>query len=185
MKKIIYVYIGSQFLLIMLFVISVLAFAMSNDEVKQTSPVDITLVSDLYPPMRQNNLINERFGKVEHPFNAGATRWHNGIDISCYATEPVYASLKGIIVSSGWNGSYGNYVKIRHNNSTETAYAHLTTSYVSVGQVVTENDVIGTCGSTGWSSGNHLHFELIIDNNFVNAEPKFAYKRSFLCTPDW
>jgi murein DD-endopeptidase MepM/ murein hydrolase activator NlpD len=68
-----------------------------------------------------------------------------------------------VIIARGggaWNGGYGNYVVIQHNNGTQTLYAHATTIYVSVGNSVTQGEQIATVGRTGQSTGDHLHFEV-------------------------
>ena len=88
---------------------------------------------------------------------------YNGIDLAADHGTPVLAAASGeVIVSklSGWNGGYGLYVVIKHPNGTQTLYAHLSTTNVSVGQSVVAGQMIGRVGSTGRSTGNHLHFEV-------------------------
>lgn len=89
---------------------------------------------------------------------------HNGVDIGAPAGTPVLAAAGGTVilvkVDGGWNGGYGNYVVIKHNNGTQTLYAHLLSAKVGVGQTVSRGQVIGGVGSTGKSTGNHLHFEV-------------------------
>lgn len=88
---------------------------------------------------------------------------YNGVDLATYVGAPVYASAAGEVVvskSSGWNGGYGNYVVIKHPNKTQTLYAHLSKNLVKVGAKVTQGQVIGENGSTGKSTGPHLHFEV-------------------------
>ncbi len=88
---------------------------------------------------------------------------HNGVDLASYAGAPVYASAGGeVIISrvSGWNGGYGNYVVIKHPNGTQTLYAHLNSVSAGAGTSVSQGDQIGTMGSTGKSTGTHLHFEV-------------------------
>lgn len=88
---------------------------------------------------------------------------HNAIDIGAPIGTPVYASADGRVILarySGWNGGYGNYFIIAHSNGTQTVYAHCTKIYVSVGQRVEKGEVVGTVGSTGRSTGSHLHFEV-------------------------
>lgn len=96
-------------------------------------------------------------------------RWgsmHRGIDIAAPAGTDIYASKSGVVIVSmmGYSGSgfggYGNVVMIQHNDGTYTLYAHCQTRYVSVGDVVSQGDVIAAVGSTGDSTGNHLHFEI-------------------------
>lgn len=88
---------------------------------------------------------------------------YNGIDFGARTGTPVYASADGIVIiakHSGWNGGYGNYVVITHPNGTQTLYAHLSALTVSQGQAVQRGEVIGAVGSTGKSTGSHLHFEV-------------------------
>lgn len=91
---------------------------------------------------------------------------HRGIDIAAPAGTDIYASKSGVVIVSmmGYSGSgfggYGNVVMIQHNDGTYTLYAHCQTRYVSVGDVVSQGDVIAAVGSTGDSTGNHLHFEI-------------------------
>lgn len=88
---------------------------------------------------------------------------HNGIDIAAPPGSPIYAAAAGeVIISStgGWSGGYGNYVVIKHDNGTQTLYAHNSSNAVSSGQTVAQGDVIGYVGSTGRSTGSHVHFEV-------------------------
>lgn len=88
---------------------------------------------------------------------------YNGIDIAAPVGTPVLASADGEVIisrSGGWNGGYGNYVVIRHPNGTQTLYSHNSKNNVSVGDSVSQGDVIGFVGSTGKATGAHLHFEI-------------------------
>lgn len=88
---------------------------------------------------------------------------YNGIDIGIPVGSPVLASAGGTVIiskSSGWNGGYGNYVVISHNNGTQTLYAHLSKVIVSVGSTVVQGQVIGNTGNSGMSTGPHIHFEI-------------------------
>lgn len=87
----------------------------------------------------------------------------NAVDLATYRGAPVYASASGQVSvsrSSGWNGGYGNYIVIDHPNGTQTLYAHLDLVLVSVGQQVSQGEEIGHLGSTGRSTGPHVHFEI-------------------------
>lgn len=88
----------------------------------------------------------------------------NGIDLGAPRGTPVYAAAGGTIIISrsngAWNGGYGNYVVITHDNGTQTLYSHMRSSIVSVGQLVNAGQLIGYVGSTGESTGPHLHFEV-------------------------
>jgi LysM repeat protein len=88
---------------------------------------------------------------------------HNGVDLASSYGAKIYASADGEVLisrSSGWNGGYGLYVVIKHNNGTQTLYGHLSGTEVSAGDHVTQGQVIGRMGSTGKSTGVHLHFEI-------------------------
>jgi len=88
---------------------------------------------------------------------------YNGVDLAAPAGTEILAAADGVVIVSkagGWNGGYGNYVVIRHDNGTQTLYAHNTTNLVSVGEQVAQGQVIATVGSTGRSTGNHVHFEV-------------------------
>ena len=88
---------------------------------------------------------------------------YNGVDIAAPTGTPVIASASGTVIisrSSGYNGGYGLYVAIRHDNGTQTLYGHLSRVNVSVGQVVSQGEIVGAVGSSGRSSGPHLHFEV-------------------------
>lgn len=93
---------------------------------------------------------------------------YNGVDLGAPSGTAIRAAASGeVIISkgSGWNGGYGNYIVIKHPNGTQTLYAHNTTNTVSAGQYVEQGEQIGTVGSTGRSTGSHLHFEVRGDSN--------------------
>lgn len=87
---------------------------------------------------------------------------YNGVDLAAPLGTPIIASASGTVIISrdyGWNGGYGNYIVIKHSNGTQTLYAHNSTNIVDVGQSVVQGQIVGYVGSTGRSTGNHLHFE--------------------------
>lgn len=88
---------------------------------------------------------------------------HNGVDLASAFGSNIMAAATGEVIiarDSGWNGGYGSYIVIKHDNGTQTLYAHLSSVNVSVGQDVVQGQVIGHMGSTGKSTGTHLHFEV-------------------------
>lgn len=113
--------------------------------------------------------ISSGFGMRNHPI-LGYSRMHAGIDFAAPTGTPIYAAGDGSIAVAGWNRGYGNYVRIRHNGSTQTAYAHLSrfAAGISAGVRVQQGQVIGYVGSTGMSTGPHLHYEVLIDGAQVN-----------------
>lgn len=88
---------------------------------------------------------------------------HNGVDLASYYGAPIMASADGTVIiakGSGWNGGYGAYIVIKHDNGTQTLYGHLSGVNVTSGQIVTQGQVIGKMGNSGQSTGTHLHFEI-------------------------
>jgi len=87
----------------------------------------------------------------------------------CYQGDAIFASDSGVVIYAGAiSGGYGNMVMIDHGNGYQTLYAHLSTINVSCGQSVYQGQVIGGCGSTGNSTGAHLHFEIRLNGGFIN-----------------
>ncbi|MCL2227171.1 MAG: M23 family metallopeptidase [Oscillospiraceae bacterium] len=100
-------------------------------------------------------------------------RQHSGIDIAARHGANVLAADRGTVITSRFNSSYGNYIVIAHGENRNgdritTLYAHLSTRSVSVGDVVEQGQVIGRIGSTGVSTGPHLHFEVMVNGTRVN-----------------
>ncbi len=94
---------------------------------------------------------------------------HQALDMMCYLGDGITASDSGVVIYAGSiSGGYGNMVMIDHGNGYQTLYAHLNTIYVSCGQSVYQGQVIGACGSTGNSTGPHLHFEIRLNGGFIN-----------------
>lgn len=111
-------------------------------------------------------------GYLVHPV-PGAVRTqgihgYNGVDLGAPTGTTIRAAAAGEVIISkrvGWNGGYGNYIVIKHPNGTQTLYAHTSVNYVSAGQIVSQGESIGAVGSTGQSTGAHLHFEVRGDAN--------------------
>jgi murein DD-endopeptidase MepM/ murein hydrolase activator NlpD len=111
------------------------------------------------------------FGSRDDPFRHGAA-FHPGIDLAAPYGTPVYATADGTVLRAGWNsGGYGNLVEINHGRGIVTRYGHLSKVLVSPGDRITRGQQIGRVGSTGRSTGNHLHYEVRIDDNAVNPIP--------------
>ncbi len=113
--------------------------------------------------------LSSSFGMRKHPI-LGYNKLHKGLDFAAPTGTPVFAAGNGVIEKRGKNGAYGNYIRIRHNNSYKTAYAHLNSfkKGISVGVRVNQGDIIGYVGSTGRSTGPHLHYEIIYKNKQIN-----------------
>jgi murein DD-endopeptidase MepM/ murein hydrolase activator NlpD len=85
---------------------------------------------------------------------------HGGLDYRCKLGDPIYAADAGVVIFAGWSGGYGNLVRVSHGNGYQTYYAHFNSFAVGCGTPVAQGQIIGYCGTTGWSSGPHLHYEI-------------------------
>ncbi len=103
--------------------------------------------------------ITSPFGWRTHPIY-GSQSFHSGVDIGASSGTPVASAGNGTVISAGWNGGYGNCVIVDMGNGLSSVYAHLSSIYVSNGQVVSAGQSVGAVGSTGNSTGPHLHFEM-------------------------
>ena len=103
--------------------------------------------------------VGSGFGPRIHPI-FGTLRQHNGVDIGCVTDQPIWAAKAGTVIFAGWRNGYGNVVLIEHDGGVVTVYAHQNQILVSSGHSVDRGELIGKCGSTGWSTGPHLHFEV-------------------------
>lgn len=110
------------------------------------------------------------FGMRSHPV-LGGRRQHQGIDLAAPTGTPVYATADGVIGRADWYSSYGLYISINHGAAMETRYAHLSRLAVAAGDTVKKGDLIGYVGSTGRSTGPHLHYEVRVDGLAVNPIP--------------
>ena len=113
--------------------------------------------------------LSSRYGMRRHPVT-GFNAMHRGIDFAVPTGTPILAAGSGHIEMAGWNGSYGKYVRIRHNSTYKTAYAHLSRVEPGLrrGSAIQQGEVIGYVGSTGRSTGPHLHYEIMVNNRQVN-----------------
>lgn len=118
--------------------------------------------------------ITSRQGPRVHPIT-GEYKNHGGTDIGASYGSAIYAADSGKVVSSsdGWNGGWGNYVMIDHGNGMQTLYAHMSSRAVSVGQTVKRGQTIGYVGSTGMSTGPHLHFEMYVNGARIDPQTKY------------
>jgi len=106
---------------------------------------------------------NARF----HPV-IGRTTTHLAIDYAAPIGTPILATGDGTVIRASWNGGYGNFIAIRHNDTWDTHYAHLSKYAIKAGDKVSQGDVIGYVGSTGWSTGPHVHYEMVKNGVKVN-----------------
>lgn len=107
------------------------------------------------------------FGVRRDPFN-GQLAMHSGLDMSAPMRTPVLATAPGRVTFAGWNGEYGNLVEIQHDFGIATRYGHLTRIDVRVGQRVERRQTVGLLGSTGRSTGPHVHYEVVVDGRTVD-----------------
>lgn len=137
--------------------------------INSQSPSSEVLGIGLVKPIPSGYTITSRFG----PRGSG---FHKGLDIAAPIGTPIAAAAPGTVEYSGWSSSgYGNYIKISHGNGVETLYAHCSKLYVQVGQTVSGGEVLGAVGSTGRSSGPHLHLEIRLNGEPQNPQ-LYLYK---------
>ncbi len=121
-------------------------------------------------------------GRVSSSFgwrnvSVNGNRYHGGLDLAAPLGTPVRAARTGIVTRAGWWGTYGNVVVLDHGDGSETRYAHLSSVLVRVGQALRQGDVLGKVGSTGASTGPHLHFEVRFDGRAVDPLPYLQGRR--------
>lgn len=123
-------------------------------------------------PLAGDYPVNSPYGWRPDPFDPSKTDYHGGVDVACPEGTPILAAADGTVVVANatdpWGGSYGYHVKIQHDGTFSTLYAHCSSIAVMNGQQVQKGQVIGYVGSTGNSKGNHLHFEVYVDGARVN-----------------
>lgn len=119
-------------------------------------------------PFEHDQYISSPFG-TRVDLISGEIKTHGGTDIAAPLGTPILAAADGLVVTVTWHNSYGYYVKIKHDDIYSTLYTHCLAFHVSVGQTVKQGQVIADCGSTGYSTGSHCHFEVIQNGVRVNA----------------
>ena len=112
--------------------------------------------------------INNEFGFRRNPFGGGGGEFHPGLDIDGEKGDLVVAPASGIVTKAGWQGGYGNMIEIDHGNGLVTRYGHLSQINIAAGSAVQRGQFIGLVGSTGRSTGAHLHFEVRLNNQPIN-----------------
>ena len=114
-------------------------------------------------------MVSSPFGSRVHPFS-GTWRLHRGVDVVAEVGQPVKAAFSGTVMFAGWNGAHGKTVHVLHDGRWSTRYSHLSTWEVEPGETVAKGQIIGFVGSTGQSTGPHLHFELLHEGEPVDPE---------------
>lgn len=108
--------------------------------------------------------VSQVFGRTSYE------SWHTGIDLDSRSGTTLYAAASGKVIRTnrGWGGGYGNHIIIDHGDGFQTLYGHMASFSVSSGQWVNQGQVLGIMGSTGWSTGVHVHFEIRKNGSAVN-----------------
>ena len=120
-------------------------------------------------PIRARWYKSSSFGWRASPFT-GARSYHSGVDMACPMGTNIYAALPGKVTATGYNSTYGNYVIVAHHSGYKTLYGHMSAITCVSGQYVTQDTRIGRVGSTGMSTGPHLHFTVFKNGKQVNPE---------------
>lgn len=136
-------------------------------EIEEQKEIESHTVQGIYLEVTPvSGIITSRFGNRESIRSYD----HTGLDIAAPAGTPIRATAAGEVIFSGYSGGYGYVVKISHGNGIQTYYGHCSELYVSTGDTVEAGDVIAAVGSTGNSTGNHLHFEVRVNGEVVNPQ---------------
>ncbi|CAM3810714.1 MULTISPECIES: M23 family metallopeptidase [Pseudoalteromonas] len=114
-----------------------------------------------------NYYISSSFGLRKDPVN-NRHAFHKGVDLAGWHKTEIFAPADGTVLRAGRNGGYGNFIELQHKNGFVTRFGHLNKIKVKKGQTVAKNDVIGLMGSTGRSTGTHLHYEVLLNDKHVN-----------------
>ncbi len=139
------------------------------DKNKVTASSELAGTSDYIWPLPSNyTRISSSYGYRTHPVTGKKNTFHTGIDLPAPARTPIYAVASGTVVVSGVKGGYGNCVTINHGGGIITLYGHMSSINCSSGDIVLQGDVIGYVGTTGVSTGNHLHFTIYKDGAHQN-----------------
>ncbi len=126
-----------------------------------------------YWPCQSSAYITSKFGYRVHPI-FGSTKYHYGVDVAANSGSTLSAIASGTVSIAEYSSSYGNYVVIYHSDGTTSLYAHMSSMAVSAGDSVSQGQTIGYVGSTGNSTGPHLHFEIRVNGSCVDPLPYFS-----------
>lgn len=151
-------------------------FAQEQEEALRSALANGTFIW----PVPDCTLLTSRFGYRIHPI-LGYERFHAGVDIGAKAGDTIIASDGGTVAVAEYSDSYGNYVLINHGNGYTTLYAHMSSMAVEAGQAVEQGDTLGYVGSTGWSTGPHLHFEIRYNDEKTDPEAYFTGLTYYNC----
>ena len=138
----------------------------ANNQNVQTENIENKKFREILWPVKYGK-ITSKFGNRNHPV-LKSVKFHRGVDIAVSIGTPVYSGIKGKVTFAGRKGNYGNLVEIEGNDGIKVRYAHLNSIDVVTGQKVSDGEKVAETGNTGMSTGPHLHYEIIIDENPVN-----------------
>ncbi|MCX7026042.1 MAG: M23 family metallopeptidase [Spirochaetes bacterium] len=134
-------------------------------------------IPNIWPIQGGIGHVSMYFGQNENPFSSGQWYLHSGIDISTFHTgDPIVATADGKVIAASYDGTLGNAVTIQHSHGFLTRYGHLRAFKVSIGQIVTQGQVIATLGNTGQTTGPHLHYEVHLGMSIIDPL-RFLNKR--------
>ena len=138
-----------------------------EEEIAEKQEIESHTVQGVYLEVTPvSGIITSRFGSRESIRTYG----HTGLDIAAPAGTSIRAAADGTVTFAGYSGGYGYVVKMSHGNGIETYYAHCSELYVSTGEKIEAGEVIAAVGSTGNSTGNHLHFEVLVDGTEIDPQ---------------
>lgn len=121
-------------------------------------------------------LLTSYYGSRSHPIS-GKFDYHTGLDIAAPLGSDVYAALPGTVSEVGYSNTYGNYIKLSHGNRLTTVYNHCSKILATEGAVIRQGERIALVGSTGVSTGSHLHFDMLVDGNYTDPLPVLLPER--------
>lgn len=125
-------------------------------------------------PIKEQFRVSSRYGIRKDPMT-GKRTMHSGVDLAAQYASVVYSTGSGVVIFSGSKGGYGKTIIVRHKYGFETYYAHLTYLYANAGDRVERGNAIGFVGSTGRSTGNHLHYEIRKQGRAINPDGFMQY----------
>lgn len=125
----------------------------------------------LWPTVNHRTYLSSRFGWRKNPFAETKRQWHAGVDIAGGMGAPIVAAANGLVTFAGYRYGYGLMVEVKHEGDVYTRYAHLKSTIAKNGDIIKAGDVLALMGSTGRSTGPHLHFEVLVSGQKVDPLP--------------
>ena len=153
---------------------SLVVFSTSRPRIFLTPPAIMAPTGSALPVAAR--ALTSGFGMRGHPL-LGRQRAHLGIDLAAPTGSPIVATSDGVVTTADWRGGYGLFVALDHGRGLETRYGHMSRLGVGVGQRVSKGQILGFVGSTGLSTGPHLHYEMRVNGHPIDPLPSFARKR--------